>query len=154
MSNLVTFSSGVYVNDDASTTSRFTTFSLDGANAQTLQAINNRISSGRPAGLTFEGRNLLDVADELEAVECRGLVGPRANMADFKEAVCFEGELLKVGYTLNDGTALSETGIITELAVRVGPQGKLAQRIDMVFHKVDRLRFLNSTTYLSKAQDT
>lgn len=148
MSNLVTFSSSVYVNDDASTTTRFSSFGLDGANAQTLQAINNRISSGRPSGLTFEGRNLLDVADQLEDVECRGLIGPRANIAGFHEAVCFEGELLHVAYTLNDGTALSETGIITELAVRVGPQGKLAQRVDMVFHKVDALRFHNSSLIL------
>lgn len=151
MSNLVTFSSGVYQNDEQTTTTRFASFSLDGADAQTLQAINNRISSGRPSGLTFEGRNLLDVADQLEGVECRGLTGPRANIAGTMEAITREGELLHVSYTLNDGSALQETGIITELAVRVGPQGKLAQRVDMVFHKIDHLRFHNSSLILRAA---
>lgn len=153
MSDLVTISSGVYVNDDATTTERFAAFTLDGADAQALTQINNRVSAGRPAGLSFEGYNLLSVAGVLEAVECRGLVGPRGNMAGFREALCFEGELLNVAYTLADNAELTETGIITDLAVRVGPQGKLAQRIDFVFHRVDRLRYLNSSTYLSKEQD-
>lgn len=151
MSNLVTFSSDAFENDEQTATTRFTSFNLDGADAQTLQAINNRISSGRPAGLSFEGMSLLDVADELEAVECRGLTGPRSNIANEREAIAQEGELVTVSYVLNDGVTLTEKGIITELAIRVGPQGKLAQRVDMVFHKIDLLRYHYSNLILRAA---
>lgn len=151
MSNLVTFSSSAYANYDATPTVRFPAFTLDGDDDQVLTQIGTRIVSGRPAPMTFRGINLLARAQALEDVEARGVAGPRANKGGYREVLALEGELVTVSYVLADNTLLSETGVITDLAVRVGG-GKLGQTIDLVFHRVDRIVFLNADLILSAAQ--
>jgi len=151
VSNLVTFSSNAYENYDATPTVRFSAFTLDSDNDQVLTQIGNRIVSGRPAPMTFRGINLLARAQVLEDVEARGVAGPRANKGGYREALALEGELVTVSYTLADNTPLSETGIITDLAVRISG-GKLGQSIDLVFHRVDRVVFLNTDLILSASQ--
>lgn len=150
MSSLVTFTSSVYVDDATTTSSRFTSFSLDSTAGQSLDDVQNLIDQDRGARLLFRGPNLLGMVDTIRDVECRGLIGPRANQAGRREAVTRVGELFTLAYTLGDGAARSEVGIITNLTVTVR-QGKHGQELAFVFHPVNRLRFLNSDSYLSDA---
>ena len=140
MSNLVTISSP---------DSRFTTFSLDSSvtGGQVLAQLQNLIDSGRPAGLLFRGPEILEHADDLRDVECRGLIGPRARMDGLTEAVTRVGELVTIGYTLADNTARSDTGILTDLNITI-TGGKYGQEASATFHPVDCLAFINSSTRL------
>lgn len=138
MSNLVTLSS-----PDA----LFTSFDLDSSigGGQVLTEVQNLIDSGHPAGLLVAGPSVLDHADDLRDIECRGLLGPRANLAGRIEAAAREGYRVTIGYTLGDNTARSATGIITDLSLRISG-GKYAQEASFVFHEVDCLRILNTST--------
>lgn len=158
MSSAIQFSGSFYVNDDASTTTRFTTFSLNPANRETMTAIQNRLGGGKPIQFTFQGSGLLDRLAELEDIACLGVINgaPRGNLGEsgaaFFEAVARSGELVKITATLYDETERSDSGIITDLNANV--QGSFKNhRIDFVFYPCDRLRFVNSSTYLSVEQD-
>lgn len=136
MSNLVTLSSP---------DSLFTTFNLDSAGGEVLTRVQNLIDSGRPAGLQVTGASVLEHANDLRDIECRGLLGPRANLAGRIEAAAREGYRVTLAYTLGDNTSRSATGIITDLSLRV-QGGKYAQEATFVFHEVDCLRILNTST--------
>jgi len=145
----VTFSSSAYENDNLTPTVRFVSFTLEPASGQVMTEARNRVVSGRPAGMRFSGPGLLAAAGSLEQIEARGLVGPRMNQAGYVEALVMEGELVTVQYTLADGVPIQEKGLITDLSINVGPGGEGVQSIDMVFHRVDRIRFIGSTLVLS-----
>lgn len=151
MSNLITFSGVVYANEDATTTTRFTAFSLDSASNETLTSIRNRLGSGKPINMGFEGPALLDRLAELEAIECLQVTNggqPYALSDGTFIAVARVGELVTITGALADGTERSEAGIITNLVASVRG-GKHAQSIDFVFYPCDRLRFTNSSDYLT-----
>jgi len=80
VSNLVTLSSP---------DSLFTTFNLDSAGGEVLTRVQNLIDSGRPAGLQVTGASVLEHANDLRDIECRGLLGPRANLAGRIEVLFF-----------------------------------------------------------------
>ena len=138
MSNLVTLSSPDTL---------FTTFNLDSSigGGQVLTQVQNLIDSGRPAGLLVSGPEVLAHADDLRDIECRGLLGPRANLAGRIEAATRTGYRVTLAYTLGDNTARSTTGIITDLSIRISG-GKYGQEATFTFHEIDCLRILNSDT--------
>jgi len=150
VSNLITFS-GVMSTDGAAAVARFTAFSLDSAIDETLTSIRNRLGSGKPVNMIFQGAGLTDRLAELEALECLQVTNggqPYATSAGAFAAVARAGELVKVTGMLLDGTSRSEVGIIVNLALQVRG-GKHGQSIDFVFYPCSTLRFTSAATVLT-----
>ena len=133
MSNLVNFDADILQ------------FNLDSGitGAQYLEQLQNLIDSGRPAGLLFRGPEILEHANNLRDVECRGLIGPRRRMDGLMEAVTATGLPLTITYTLADNVERTANGIITDLAITIS-NGKYGQEASMTFWPVNCLAYRNS----------
>lgn len=106
------------------------------------QQLRGRIGSGKATTLTFQGSGMRERLSELQAIEAKRIAGgkPRMNLEGYADAVCDPGGQL-VTVTLEEGSTLTETGIISIVEASVGPGGHLVQSLTLVFYPCTRLRF-------------
>lgn len=152
MSNL-TITGDVFVNDDTSTTERFTSVSF--VMAQSLTG-----AAGLEAPLRFDIERPARKAmlDDLKGIATTFIArAPRRTMSGRIDAIVNDGaELCKFAWTERDRTnnntySESQFGFfrINEPTIR-GHR----ERLQLVLYPVNRLRFVNSSTYLSDADYT
>lgn len=142
----ITVSSNVLVDDGTTPVSRFSQITLSPADSQTLESLKDE--SSLRFGLGFAGSGLRAAHALLKSIEARVLVNgaPSMTLDGYLVAVAIgQGELVTLEIPVyqrgaaGDQEVISKTGIITNVVWSGGPGGKLAQRIDLVFHICHRL---------------
>lgn len=148
---MITFTSNVIVDDDATATDRFNT--LFGSSSivlkldtkQAFDTFSEQSSVVYP--MTFKGSGVRDAYLKLKQVEALRVINgePRFTLDGYADAVCFtQGELVTfsmVVYNQGQGSlseTISKTGIITKLNFnnQTAPNN---QSLDLIFYLCDRL---------------
>jgi hypothetical protein len=161
----LTISSGVHVGtrDDASdfidwfaatTTTRFSTFTLSSAGATKTgpQAITGHADlSGAPIEFQIERRARDVLTDSLAAVVIEDLVGgrPRTTLSGFKDAMARSGELVKVAWSerRNDGGAAESFEVWGVLVVANATVRGLNESLSLVLWPCDALGWVGTTNW-------
>lgn len=128
---------------DATGDSRFTSFTFEISDSQSLQSL--RDESETVYSFSVEGKGARAAQAKLKAIEARDLLGIRMNMAGTRDAVAFRGELVTLSTTVynsdetDDTETVSVQGIVTNVSWSAGAGGFLVQRVDFALQVCDRL---------------
>ena len=153
---MITISSNVLVDDNETAESRFTTITLEAADAQVLEQF--RDEQETTYSLSFAGSGLRAAHGLLKAVEVRGLMNgaPRSTIDNYFDAVAKgQGELVTLSLDLynpdeaSSTETVTKTGILTNVVWSGGSGGFRAQRLDAVFMICDRLWIRSGGTVTS-----
>lgn len=154
----LTISGVVYVNDDASTTTRFTAVELTSVGLTSREKLYPQAISGMAdlvEPITFDISRFArkKVVDDLVGIATTFIARPpRRTMSGYIDAVVNDGaELCKFAWTerdRRDDTTFTqeEHGFFRIVSPTV--RGT-SESLQLVLYPVDRLRFVNSSTYLS-----
>jgi hypothetical protein len=115
------------------------------------QIMAGKLGSGRPVILTFQAFEVRkDILPQLLAIEARRISGgqPRKNLSNFQDAIAEFGAQL-ITLTLQEGSSISETGIISVSEMNVGSGGFRNTTTSIAFYPCQRLRYYGLTEFQS-----
>lgn len=159
----LTISGSVYVNNDAAPTTRFTAVTLSSVGVRVReklypQGVTGIADAEEPVTFDVQRYARKKVIDDLLGKSAKFVArGPRRTLDGFRDAIVGDGaELCKFEWTEVDrrsGATYTQSEFGYFRVVNANVQG-FQESLQLVLYPVDRLRFVNSSTFLSVVQAT